>query len=84
MGRVVPGRWRDEGINLGRLKHCNAHRTTREAYDQEDTLTKYLLYLLSPASEITWQYKCIYIKSINHDKMQKNYYSTEHTVHQIL
>jgi len=68
MGRVVLGRWRDEneGTNLGRLRPCSAHRATREAYDQRDILTK---YLLSPAGEITWQYEHIHMRSIYHNML---------------
>lgn len=51
MGRIISGRWRNENETIKeRLRPCSAHRATREAYDQRNILTK---YLLSSASEIT-------------------------------
>jgi len=53
MGRIIPGTWRNESsANIENIRPTRAHRATREAYEQRDILTK---YLLSPAGAVTWQ-----------------------------
>ncbi|XP_039304377.1 uncharacterized protein LOC120357603 [Solenopsis invicta] len=63
MGTVIPGRWRDENEGIERLRPCSAHRATREAYEQRDILTE---YLLSSVGEVTWQYERIHVGSTYH------------------
>lgn len=53
MEGMIPGTWRSETSNMRNFRPCTAHRATREAYEQRDVLTK---YLLSPTGEISWQY----------------------------
>jgi len=57
MGRIIPGTWRNETSYLENIRSTRAHRATREAYEQRDTLTK---YLLSPAGAVTWQNEYIH------------------------
>lgn len=54
LGNLICGTWRNEHLNPYNLRPCNAHRATRKAYQQRDTLTE---FLLSPIGEIEWQYE---------------------------
>lgn len=56
-GDVVPGEWRnedDEGFQ--NLASTSAHRATREAYNQRNSLAN---FFLTPEGELPWQYAYI-------------------------
>jgi len=68
-GDTVPGEWRNEISEAFRnLAPSSAHRATKEAYNQKDSLANFFLI---PKGEVPWQYTYIR-RGFNSDDMPDN------------
>lgn len=68
-GEIRNGEWRNETLEeRANLRPTRAHRATREAYNQRDSLAN---YFLTPAGEVPWQYAYIH-RSFNSQDPPEN------------